>query len=217
MPAAMPVPMTSAADADRWEALFGCSAPERLPSLVEQAIAWREQVLAHGDVSPAVAYDLRLAVEHALQQRGVLPGLPPASGGTPDPVERETDVPAACGTAAVETPGPAGTVGPPLTTAAAHRMSAAPPSRFGRAVPLPPAASQLLPGSQLVKAHGGRNHVVAVEADGFRYEGAHFTSLSAVAKHITGTHWNGLLFFGLRKRRSYPPKPRGSAQASAHG
>ncbi|RYE66769.1 MAG: DUF2924 domain-containing protein [Oxalobacteraceae bacterium] len=73
---------------------------------------------------------------------------------------------------------------------------------------LPPAASQLLPGSQLIKAHGGRNHVVDVEADGFRYEGELFTSLSAIAKHITGTHWNGLLFFGLRKRRSYPPTPR---------
>jgi hypothetical protein len=50
--------------------------------------------------------------------------------------------------------------------------------------------------------------VVQVETDGFRYEGASFPSLSAVAKHITGTHWNGLLFFGLRKRRTYPAKPR---------
>ena len=57
-----------------------------------------------------------------------------------------------------------------------------------------------------MKSHGGRNHVVEVTATGFTYEGQLFGSLSAVAKHITGTHWNGLLFFGLRRRKTYPAK-----------
>lgn len=98
-----------------------------------------------------------------------------------------------------------------MAAAAANAASPSQPLRAGatgRTGALPPAASQLLPGSQLIKVHGGRNHIVAVEAEGFRYEGELFSSLSAIAKHITGTHWNGLLFFGLRKRRSYPPKPR---------
>jgi len=34
---------------------------------------------------------------------------------------------------------------------------------------------------------------------GFEYGGERFASLSAIAKKITGTKWNGLLFFGLTK------------------
>jgi hypothetical protein len=40
-----------------------------------------------------------------------------------------------------------------------------------------------------------------VLAEGFAYEGQRYESLSAVARAITGTRWNGLLFFGLAKRR----------------
>jgi len=39
---------------------------------------------------------------------------------------------------------------------------------------------------------------VMVLDGGFEYLGRKFRSLSAVAKHITGTKWNGPLFFGLR-------------------
>ena len=47
---------------------------------------------------------------------------------------------------------------------------------------------------------GERDHQVKVTAEGlFEYDGRAFKSLSAVARHITGTQWNGLLFFGLRK------------------
>ena len=35
---------------------------------------------------------------------------------------------------------------------------------------------------------------------GFEYEGEVYTSLSAVAKVVTGTHWNGYHFFGLRRK-----------------
>ena len=58
-----------------------------------------------------------------------------------------------------------------------------------------------MPGTRLVKAYGGRTHVVEVTTTGFVYEGAAFTSLSAIAKHITGTHWNGPKFFGLRDNK----------------
>lgn len=192
-PINLTVALTSAPSAAaRWETLFGVAAPQRLPRLIEQTVAWQEQMLLHGDVSPAIAHDLRLAVEHARAQRGLgTSESPPAASD-----EAVADV---------------ATCQDDYSTASAMTAARAPVSparRGGRTAPLPPAASQLLPGSQLVKAYGGRNHVVAVEAGGFRYEGVLFASLSGIAKHITGTHWNGLLFFGLRKRRSYPPKPR---------
>jgi hypothetical protein len=55
-----------------------------------------------------------------------------------------------------------------------------------------------LPGTRLVREHRGVQHVVAVLADGFEFEGRPYRSLSAVARHITGTRWNGWTFFGLK-------------------
>jgi Protein of unknown function (DUF2924) len=54
-----------------------------------------------------------------------------------------------------------------------------------------------MPGSLIVKQYRGRNLVVHVLEKGFEYEGQRFSSLSALAKDITGTKWNGLAFFGL--------------------
>ena len=56
-----------------------------------------------------------------------------------------------------------------------------------------------MPGSLLVKDFKGQTIVVKVLDDGFEYDGRRFASLSAVAKEITGTKWNGFLFFGLIK------------------
>lgn len=58
----------------------------------------------------------------------------------------------------------------------------------------------LAPGTLLVREYGSRDHQVTVTADGlFDYDGKCYKSLSAVARQITGTQWNGPLFFGLRK------------------
>lgn len=57
-----------------------------------------------------------------------------------------------------------------------------------------------LPGAVLTRQWKGRSLVVEVLAEGFRYEGRHFSSLSSVASAITGTRWNGLAFFGLTRR-----------------
>ncbi len=54
------------------------------------------------------------------------------------------------------------------------------------------------PGTVLLREWGERDHRVTVNADGrFEYEGNTFKSLTAVARHITGTHWSGPMFFGL--------------------
>ena len=57
-----------------------------------------------------------------------------------------------------------------------------------------------LPGTRLVREYNGVQHVVTVRADDFEYEGRPYRSLSAIARHITGTRWNGHAFFGLRGR-----------------
>jgi hypothetical protein len=58
-----------------------------------------------------------------------------------------------------------------------------------------------LAGTRLVREHGGVEHTITVLQDGFEYEGRPYRSLSAVARHITGTRWNGWTFFGLKSRR----------------
>lgn len=56
------------------------------------------------------------------------------------------------------------------------------------------------PGTVLLREWGEQEHRVTVTAEGlFEYQGRSFKSLTAVARHITGTHWSGPLFFGLGK------------------
>ena len=53
-------------------------------------------------------------------------------------------------------------------------------------------------GTRLVREYRGVEHVVTVMTGGFEYEGRPYQSLSAIARTITGTRWNGLTFFGLK-------------------
>jgi DUF2924 family protein len=57
------------------------------------------------------------------------------------------------------------------------------------------------PGTLLTRRLGDRQIVVKVLAEGFEYESRRYRSLSAIAREVTGTRWNGLLFFGLAERR----------------
>ena len=50
-------------------------------------------------------------------------------------------------------------------------------------------------GTEITRSYKGRQLVVRVEDDGFVYEGQRFKSLSAVAKHVTGSHCSGQAFF----------------------
>lgn len=54
-----------------------------------------------------------------------------------------------------------------------------------------------LPGTYLVREFRGKTHTVKVLDQGFEYEDRRYRSLSGVAHEITGTIWNGYLFFGL--------------------
>lgn len=70
------------------------------------------------------------------------------------------------------------------------------------------AAREGLPmnGAMLRREYRGRTIAVRVLPKGFEYEGDVYRSLSAIAKEVTGSHWNGRLFFGLtdgqRKEKS---------------
>jgi hypothetical protein len=56
-----------------------------------------------------------------------------------------------------------------------------------------------LPGAVLTRDYKGKTVIVTVLRAGFEHEGTVYRSLSAVARAITGTHWNGYHFFGLLK------------------
>jgi hypothetical protein len=58
-----------------------------------------------------------------------------------------------------------------------------------------------VPGTLLTRSFENRRIVVTVLTDGFEYQSRRYRSLSAIAREVTGTRWNGLLFFGLAERR----------------
>jgi hypothetical protein len=54
-------------------------------------------------------------------------------------------------------------------------------------------------GTRLIREYQGVEHCVTVRDADFEYQGRPYKSLSAVARAITGTRWNGLVFFGVRR------------------
>ena len=53
-------------------------------------------------------------------------------------------------------------------------------------------------GTKLIREWEGVEHCVTVRIDDFEYMGRPYKSLSSVAREITGTKWNGWVFFGLK-------------------
>jgi hypothetical protein len=53
-------------------------------------------------------------------------------------------------------------------------------------------------GTKLIREWQGIDHCVTVRAEDFEYLGRPYKSLSSVAREITGTRWNGWVFFGLK-------------------
>jgi len=62
----------------------------------------------------------------------------------------------------------------------------------------------LKPGIRLVREWGRHMHTVIVREDGFDYDGERYRSLTKIATRITGAHWSGPRFFGIRKAASRP-------------
>jgi hypothetical protein len=67
--------------------------------------------------------------------------------------------------------------------------------------PVPARDPRLPPvGTVLKRVYGERTIEVTVLATGFEFEGKSYPSLSLIAQRVTGTRWNGFLFFGLQKQ-----------------
>ena len=62
----------------------------------------------------------------------------------------------------------------------------------------------LKPGARLVREWAGKTHTVVVLENGFDYDGERYPSLTKIASRITGAHWSGPRFFGIRKVMSRP-------------
>ena len=56
----------------------------------------------------------------------------------------------------------------------------------------------LAPGGRLLREWNGVTHVVEATGTGYRWNNTTYASLSAVARAITGAHWSGPRFFGLK-------------------
>jgi hypothetical protein len=65
-----------------------------------------------------------------------------------------------------------------------------------------PAKDRPISGTRLIREYQGVEHCVTVRDEDFEYQGRPYKSLSAVARAITGTQWNGLVFFGIKSQRA---------------
>ena len=70
----------------------------------------------------------------------------------------------------------------------------------GGDTPSPRTAAIVRPGARLVREWQGRTIVVDVDEEGFVWEGRTYRSLSSIAREVTGAHWSGPRFFGMRPR-----------------
>jgi hypothetical protein len=82
----------------------------------------------------------------------------------------------------------------------------------GTKPPLRP--KRVKPGTRLVREWKGRTHDVMVLEDGFAWKGKRYASLSVIAREITGTRWNGWMFFGLKQREAAKRAAASTASAS---
>lgn len=83
-----------------------------------------------------------------------------------------------------------------LSKADAKRLLA-----FGNSGKVDSASGSIKPGTWLSRTWHGEVHQVIVLEGGFEYRGERFSSLSEIAKRITGSHWSGPRFFGLTSPR----------------
>lgn len=69
-------------------------------------------------------------------------------------------------------------------------------------------AKTMRPGTQMLRQWKDHTHTVTALSDGFEWNGRTYKSLSAIAKEITGTSWNGYAFFGIKRA---PPGNKNAA------
>jgi hypothetical protein len=78
---------------------------------------------------------------------------------------------------------------PSISTSAAADKTCATTARQDR--------RSVTPGARLLRDWNGKTHVVDVIENGFVFQAKVYSSLTAIARQITGAHWSGPRFFGL--------------------
>ena len=66
------------------------------------------------------------------------------------------------------------------------------------------AKNRPIAGTRLIRDWQSVEHCVTVRDDDFEFQGRPYKSLSSIARLITGTRWNGWVFFGLKNQRTKP-------------
>jgi hypothetical protein len=77
------------------------------------------------------------------------------------------------------------------------------------------AGQKPIAGTRLIREWQGVEHAVTVRDDGYEYQGKPYKSLSSIARAITGTRWNGWVFFGLKNTRAGAAKADAGCASSA--
>jgi hypothetical protein len=165
--------MSTATLRQRYAETFGEATLVQNKAWLIKRIAWRLQAKAEGDLS-----------ERARKRASELADDADLRLSPPRP-KRDEATTAETPTAVARPAAPAATLAPTPATIAAPA---------GHDPRLPP------PGSVITRKYKGRQIQVLVLADGFRFDGKAYASLSAVAKAVTGQHQNGFLFFKLNAK-----------------
>lgn len=86
-----------------------------------------------------------------------------------------------------------------LSRTTMRRLAGAAGPTDATGAPSAPKTIALKPGARLVREWQGETHDVLVVEGGYEWRGQRWTSLSMIAREITGTRWSGPRFFGLEK------------------
>ena len=71
----------------------------------------------------------------------------------------------------------------------------------GKTAAMPEPPFKLKPGTRLMREWNGTMYSVLVTADGFDFAGRTWSSLTMIARQITGSHQSGPRFFGLKRAK----------------
>ena len=94
-----------------------------------------------------------------------------------------------------------------LSTATARKLEQVGADSLSRGSVTPAPPISLRPGTRLVREWRGVTHMVLIHADGIEWRGQRYSSLSVVARKITGARWSGPRFFGLRRQLDSHSRP----------
>lgn len=158
---------------EKYRELYGEPTHTRNRDYLRKRLAWRVQELAEGGLSERSLSKIIELGDELPERWRMRRAETLATEPATAPVSEPT------------TPAPT-----PVSAPTAPRVT--PPQK--RDPRLPPV------GTVLTRAFNGTNHEVTVTEDGFLYAGQSYRTLSAVARQITGTQWNGFTFFGLPKQ-----------------